>query len=428
MEINTLYQKFCISTGVSTDTRTLKQGMIFVAIKGENLDANEMVGTALKQGASVAITQNPEFSNHPDCYFCNDTLIALQDLALLHRKQLKATFIAITGTNGKTTTKELMREALSTAGSVQATEGNLNNHIGVPLTLLKIKNDTDFAIIEMGANHPGEIDALCKIALPHYGLITNIGHAHLEGFGGFEGVVKTKSELYQFIKQNGEAVFVNEDDQLLMSLSASQKQIRYGNKTLAAKTEINNIPQIEVDWTYNNKVYKTSTQLIGDYNLPNILAAISIGLHFGGEAQSVHEKLIAYTPGNMRSQWVETARNSIILDAYNANPSSMSKAISNFQAMKGENKIVILGDMLELGKYAADEHRKILEQLTTMNLHKVFLVGPEFLNWKEKFPTFAFFASTSNAILELQTQQISNSLLLLKGSRGIGVDRIKDIL
>lgn len=428
MEINTLYQKFCNSTGVSTDTRSLKQGMIFVALKGESFDANTMVDTALELGASVVITQNPAFSNRPDCYYCTNTLNALQELALLHRKQLKTTFIAITGTNGKTTTKELMREALSTAGTVQATEGNLNNHIGVPLTLLKIKNDTDFAIIEMGANHPGEIDALCKIALPNFGLITNIGHAHLEGFGGFEGVVKTKSELYRFIKEFGEAVFVNEDDQLLMSLSSEQKQILYGSKTLAAKTEINNNPKVEVDWTYNNKVYKTSTQLIGDYNLPNILAAISIGLYFGGEAQSIHEKLITYTPGNMRSQWVETARNRIILDAYNANPSSMSKAISNFQAMKGENKIVILGDMLELGEYASAEHFKILELLANMNLSKVVLVGPEFMSWKAKFPNFVFFASTSEAIAALQPQQISNSLLLLKGSRGIGVDRIKEIL
>ncbi|PKP04379.1 MAG: UDP-N-acetylmuramoyl-tripeptide--D-alanyl-D-alanine ligase [Bacteroidetes bacterium HGW-Bacteroidetes-6] len=428
MEVNTLYQKFCNSAGVSTDTRSFKRGMIFVALKGESFDANTMVDIALRQGASAVITQNPAFSNHPDCYYCNDSLTALQELALLHRKQLKAIVIAITGTNGKTTTKELMRETLSTAGKVQATEGNLNNHIGVPLTLLKIKNDTNFAIIEMGANHPGEIDFLCKIALPDYGLITNIGRAHLEGFGNFDGVVQTKTELYRHIAIHGKAIFVNEDDSLLLSLSEEQKRILYGTTAFSVKTAELHNPLLEFGWTYNDKVYQTKTQLIGEYNTPNILASIAAGLYFGGNPNNIHLKLQKYTPGNMRSQWIDTGRNKLILDAYNANPSSMAKALTNFDTLKGFDKIAILGDMLELGIYSAEEHQNILKLLSTLNVKKAVLIGPEFMQWEKSYSMFDFFINTNEAIQKSKLNDVSNCLMLLKGSRGIGVERIKNIL
>ena len=427
MEIQQLYQQIKASAGVSTDTRSIKPGMVFFALKGDTFDANEFVQQAVDAGASIVVTQNAAFSNHPACFYTPDTLKTLQEVAAMRRNQLKSVVIGITGTNGKTTTKELIREALSAAGTVQSTQGNLNNHIGVPLTLLSIKDDTKFAIVEMGANHPGEIEFLCNIARPDYGIITNIGRAHLEGFGSFEGVINTKTELYKFIRENNGNIFVNEDDPLLISLSEDQNRILYGTKSLDATVANDGNPYLRCHWSYNNEKYFTETKLTGCYNLPNLLAAIAIGLHFGADPKELNRKLSEYTPSNMRSQWMETGRNHLILDAYNANPSSMAVALRNFALLQTEKKLPVLGDMLELGSYSDDEHHVILELLTELKFTAAVLVGPEFSKFRNEFPAFLFFNDTSEARTALTKNVVNNYTILLKGSRGIGVDGLKDI-
>ena len=427
MDKQQLYLQIKASAGVSTDTRSIKPGMVFFALKGDTFDANEFVQQAIDAGASLVITQNAAFSNHPVCYYTPDTLKTLQDVAAVHRNQLKSVIIGITGTNGKTTTKELIREALSATGTVQSTQGNLNNHIGVPLTLLSIKDDTKFAIVEMGANHPGEIEFLCNIARPDFGVITNIGRAHLEGFGSFNGVIKTKTELYKFIRENNGNIFVNEDDPLLISLSEGQNRIIYGTKSLDATVVNDGNPYLRCHWNFNDENYFTETKLTGYYNLPNLLAAISIGLHFGADPKELNRKLSEYTPSNMRSQWMETGRNHLILDAYNANPSSMAVALKNFALLQKEKKLPVLGDMLELGSYSDDEHHAILELLTELKFTAAVLVGPEFSKFRNEFPAFLFFNDTSEARTALTKNVVNNYTVLLKGSRGIGVDGLKDI-
>ncbi|HPF00151.1 MAG TPA: UDP-N-acetylmuramoyl-tripeptide--D-alanyl-D-alanine ligase [Bacteroidales bacterium] len=428
MNIEQLYQKIKDSAGVSTDTRSLKPEMVFFAIQGEKFDANNFIQQALDAGAALVVTQNPAFEKHPQCYFTNNTLKTLQEIALWKRKQMKAIVIGITGTNGKTTTKELMREALSAAGTVEATQGNLNNHIGVPLTLLSMNNDTDFAIVEMGANHPGEIEFLCNIACPDYGVITNIGRAHLEGFGSFEGVIKTKTELYSFIAKNNGSVFVNEDDPLLVKLSEGCKKILYGTKTLDASIVNDSNPFLRCHWKVNEEGFLTQTKLSGSYNLPNLLAAISIGLHFGANAKEINKKLSEYTPSNMRSQWIETEHNQLILDAYNANPSSMSAALKNFADLQTEKKLPILGDMLELGSYSDNEHHEVLNLIKELSFKSAVLIGPCFSKFRNEFPAFLFFSNTAEAKTALTKNTISGFTILLKGSRGIGVENLKEIL
>jgi len=427
MEITNLYQHIKGLSGVSTDTRTLSPGMAFFALKGDNYDANDFIDQALQAGAALVVTQNPAFQSHKNCFFTDDTLGTLQAVALEHRKNLKATIIGITGTNGKTTTKELLREALSSIGKVQATSGNLNNHIGVPLTLLSINDDTDFAIVEMGANHPGEIEFLCNIARPDYGLVTNIGKAHLEGFGSFEGVIKTKSELYQYIAASGKAVFVNENDPLLRSLTENQPRHLYGTNSLHATVIADENPQLRCAWSWQGEPILTQTQLTGSYNLPNLLAAIGVGLFFGANASQINEKLCAYRPSNMRSQWIETPHNKMILDAYNANPSSMKTAIENFATLQADKKMLILGDMLELGSYSDDEHLKILSLVESFAFNSVVLIGPCFAKFQNQFHPFLFFTDTSEARKALEKNKANGFTILLKGSRGIGVDKLKDL-
>ena len=427
MDKQQLYLQIKASAGVSTDTRSIKPGMVFFALKGDTFDANEFVQQAIDAGASLVITQNAAFSNHPVCYYTPDTLKTLQDVAAVHRNQLKSVIIGITGTNGKTTTKELIREALSATGTVQSTQGNLNNHIGVPLTLLSIKDDTKFDIVEMGANHPGEIEFLCNIARPDFGVITNIGRAHLEGFGSFNGVIKTKTELYKFIRENNGNIFVNEDDPLLISLSEGQNRIIYGTKSLDATVVNDGNPYLRCHWNFNDENYFTETKLTGYYNLPNLLAAISIGLHFGADPKELNRKLSEYTPSNMRSQWMETGRNNLILDAYNANPSSMAVALRNFASLQTEKKLPVLGDMLELGSYSDDEHHAILELLTKLKFTAAVLIGPGFCKFRNEFPAFLFFNDTAEARTALTKNVVNNCTILLKGSHGIGVDGLKDI-
>ena len=427
MDIQQLYQQIKASGGVSTDTRSIKPGMVFFALKGDTFDANEFVQQAIDAGASLVVTQNAAFSDHPACFYTPDTLMTLQEVAAVRRSQLKSVVIGITGTNGKTTTKELIREALSAAGTVQSTQGNLNNHIGVPLTLLAIKDETDFAIVEMGANHPGEIEFLCNIARPDYGVISNIGRAHLEGFGSFDGVINTKTELYKFIRENNGKIFVNEDDPLLISLSEGYDRILYGTKSLDTEVLNDGNPYLRCYWNVNDQKYFTETKLTGYYNLPNLLAAISIGLHFGAEPKELNRKLSEYSPSNMRSQWMETERNHLILDAYNANPSSMAVALKNFALLQTEKKLPVLGDMLELGSYSDDEHHAILELLTELKFTAAVLIGSGFSKFRNEFPAFLFFNDTAEARTALTKNVVITCTILLKGSRGIGVDGLKDI-
>ncbi len=423
-----LYQAFLQCNGVSTDTRNLKEGMLFVALKGDRFDANTLIDEALAKGASAVITENKDYIRHSQCFIANDALDTLRQLATFHRKHLQGIMIAITGSNGKTTTKELLRETLSAAGSVQATRGNLNNHIGVPLTLLEMKPETQFLIVEMGANHPGEIADLCETALPQYGLITNIGHAHLDGFGGFEGVVLTKTEMYRHIATKGLGLFVHAEDPLLMQHSEGMNRILYGTETLSAHIKQGKTPFMELHWSHLGEEFNSATRLIGNYNLPNVLAAIGIALHFGAPAQQIHQKIEAYIPSNMRSQWLDSGKNMMILDAYNANPSSMQKALENFRQMDAPHKLAILGDMLELGEYAKQEHQRIVQEASNDRDITYMFIGPEFAAFASAYKHMQFYQTTIEAANELKKTQIKGYTILLKGSRGIGVDQLKDIL
>lgn len=424
-----LYSLFKKSLGVSTDTRNIKKGMMFFALKGENFDANNFVDNALQAGASVVVTQNKNYINKPNCYYCEDVLVTLQGLAAFHRTKLKCPIIAITGTNGKTTTKELTREALSCVGNVLATQGNLNNHIGVPLTLLSIDDSVDFAIVEMGANHPKEINFLCNIARPDFGLITNIGKAHLEGFGSYEGVVRTKCELYDFLFENKGVAFVNEDESILSEKSCSLNKISYSRQILSF-TPISKQDSLYVSFSFTegeNK-YLVNSNFCGEYNFPNFLSAIAVAKHFGADLKCVAKKLSDYVPSNNRSQVMRTSKNTLIVDAYNANPSSMRVALDSFHAADVKNKIVFLGDMRELGDDSILEHLKILEILQKYNFEKCFLVGSQFGASKENYPNFTYFQTIDEAVSALSIMNISDSFVLVKGSRGIKTEKIIDVL
>ena len=355
--ISDLYSVFRKHNQVSTDSRQIIPGSIFFALKGDNFNGNKYAKAAIEAGAVCAVIDEAEYeSKHT--FLVDDVLEALQQLALHHRKQFVIPVIAITGSNGKTTTKELTNAVLSQHFHVTATKGNLNNHIGVPLTLLGITNETEIAIIEMGANHRGEIASLCEIANPTHGLITNIGKAHLGGFGGYEGVIKAKGELYNFLRENNSIAFVNHDNPLLMKLSEGMNRVGYGtNKGLFASGRVNgNTSNLELDWISEKGIVRIKTNLIGDYNFENVMAAICIGSDLGVPCEKIKTTISSYNPSNSRSQAMKTGRNSIVLDAYNANPSSMKAAIENFIKLEATHKMVILGDMLELGDESLDEH------------------------------------------------------------------------
>src|ERR1019366_3284363 len=385
--IETLYNHFLTHPVVCIDTRDIKSGSIFFALKGGNFNANQFAEQALNAGCSMAVIDEDQYKKDERYFLVNDVLTALQDLANYHRKQLSIPIISITGTNGKTTSKELLNAVLSEKYKVLATKGNLNNHIGVPLTLLNIKPEHEIAIVEMGANHQGEIAMLCAIAEPDFGMITNIGKAHLEGFGGYEGVVKAKSELYQFIKQKGGKLFVNSDNKLLQQLSEGINSITFGTSANADFTGkfIDSNPYVKLKCKAKNDEKSfdekpiINTQLIGNYNFENILAAACIGYYFDVSEEQIKNGLENYVPDNNRSQVMKTKTNLLLLDAYNANPSSMNAAIENFAQMQQTNKMVILGDMLELGNDSAKEHDAIVNLLKQKNISNTILVGPFFM-------------------------------------------------
>jgi UDP-N-acetylmuramoyl-tripeptide--D-alanyl-D-alanine ligase len=428
-----LYEKYLQYPLVVTDTRAVKENSIFFALKGANFNGNEFAAQALASGAKYAVVDQPEIAISEQYLLVDDVLKAMQSLANHHRRQLKFPFLGITGSNGKTTSKELINAVLSKKFQTLATFGNLNNHIGVPLTLLSIQAHHDFAIIEMGANHQLEIKELCEIAEPNFGLICNIGKAHLEGMGGIEGVKKTKKELYDFLEINKGLVFVNTDDDVTLNLSSQlENKVFFGNKenSLVAGEIISLAPFLKVSITFkkNNQKHELATQLIGDYNLANILAAAAIGVYFGVSEAEIVAAIATYTPTNNRSQAMQTANNKLIMDAYNANPSSMFAAINNFHLLSAENKYLILGDMFELGNESVAEHKAVVKLVSELKFENVIFIGNDFFGAKELYKQFHFFNTTANAMNFIQDNKIINHTVLVKGSRGMKLESLLPLL
>lgn len=434
MKLSALYQIFLDCSIVTTDSRHCPEGSLFIALKGESFNGNAFASQALKDGCAYALIDEAAYAETGDDRFIivPDCLQTFQQLANYHRRQLGIRVIGITGTNGKTTTKELISAVLSQSHNILYTQGNLNNHIGVPTTLLRLKAEHSLAVIEMGANHPGEIKLLAEIAEPDYGLITNVGKAHLEGFGSFEGVIQTKGELYDYLQQKEDAtVFVDHDNPYLMSMAEARNlsPIFYGkDESLYISGEsTGHSPYLTFVWKAgkNDESHKVQTQLIGEYNFANALAAITIGSYFGVSPQKINEALSAYTPQNNRSQLKKTEKNTLIIDAYNANPTSMMAALQNFRSMTASHKILILGDMRELGVESETEHQKIVDYLTKENFADVWLVGEQFAAVQHPFSTYA---NAQELVAYLQAHQPQNALILIKGSNGIKLSTVVDYL
>lgn len=432
MKLAALYQIFLDCQSVTTDSRNCPKGSLFIALKGESFNGNAFAEKALNDGCAYAIVDEAEYMAEGDSRYIlvDDCLQTLQQLANHHRRQLGTRVIGITGTNGKTTTKELISAVLSQTHNVLYTLGNLNNHIGVPLTLLRLKVEHDLAVIEMGANHPGEIKFLCEIAEPDYGIITNVGKAHLEGFGSFEGVIRTKGELYDFLRQKGDStIFIHQDNSYLTKIASGLKQIPYGTENdLYVNGHItDNSPYLAFEWKAgkDGEAHQILTQLIGEYNFPNALAAVTIGRFFGVEAQKIDEALAGYAPQNNRSQLKNTEDNTLIIDAYNANPTSMMAALQNFRNMTVPHKMLILGDMRELGSESLSEHQKIVDYLKESNFEKVWLVGEQFAALQHSFMTYA---NVQEVIKKLEADKPRGYTILIKGSNGIKLSSTVDYL
>jgi UDP-N-acetylmuramoyl-tripeptide--D-alanyl-D-alanine ligase len=438
MEVTTIeqiYQLFLTChQKITTDTRKLEAGSIFFALKGDNFNANIFAQSAIDGGCSYAIVDDESIANGHTILYVKNVLESLQQLAKHHRSLLKIPIIGITGSNGKTTNKELIHAVLSKKYNTYATKGNLNNHIGVPLTLLAITVKHEIAIVEMGANHQGEIELLSTISDPDFGLITNIGKAHLEGFGGEEGVKKGKSELYKHMKQKNGKLFINADDNVLMNLSGDIEKIMYGLKEEydVYGTLVEGSEYVDFKWNTkhqaleNNEVVKT--HLFGHYNFINVLCATCIGHYFGVETNDINQALAEYMPEMNRSQVKKTAHNTLILDAYNANPSSMQLAVAHFMKQEFKSKLVILGDMLELGDYGFAEHKKILDQLSNNKIVQAVLVGPLFYEHKNLFPQYHFFENGDEASIYFKEQTLKQFNILIKGSRGIKLEKLVEYL
>ena len=419
-----VYSLYTNGHTICTDSRMVTKGAIFFALKGDTFDGNKFAPDALASGAELVICDDPKFSSQSNTILVANVLEFLQNFASYHREKLNIPVIGLTGSNGKTTTKELINRVLASQYKTFATKGNLNNHIGVPLSILSIDNQVQIAIIEMGANHIGEIAELCSIAQPTHGLITNIGKAHLEGFGSFEGVKQAKSELYRYLSGQKGELFINSNNEILNGL-ASQCEFShiqsYGSDNYIVSNSSTSGAYLCFDLEISGKKFKVNTQLVGQYNVENILAAICVGHRFGIEPTQAIKAIESYSPANNRSQILQTAKNNVILDAYNANPTSMEQAIQNFNAMPSENpKVAILGDMLELGSYAAKEHQRIA-QLALEVVDKVFFVGE---NFKQSCRGGLWFASHQELSEYLKANPLKGKTILLKGSRGIKLDEI----
>lgn len=423
MEIARLYHYFQSSSGVCTDTRKIKKNCLFVALSGEKFNANDFVVDAFHNGAAYALVDRRKALINDRCILVNDTLNTLQKLAHYHRNRFSLPIIAITGSNGKTTTRELVVDILTKRFNALATRGNLNNHIGVPLTLLELNNKHEIGVLEMGANHQGEIRNFCRIAEPTHGLITNIGKAHLEGFGGIDGVIKGKTELFDFIKEKRRLLFVNKEDELLMEKSQDIERIFYGKKIDNIQI-VDKDPVLSIYWGHR----KIQTGIIGSYNLQNIVASLKIGKYFWVADEKIIEAIENYRPSNNRSQVVEKKKNTLILDAYNANPSSMELALDNFTNYKTDHskKLVILGDMLELGEVSRDQHQMIIEKIKD-TYDQVILVGSEFKAVCAEHNVIVFDDSMQTRDY-LMKNPPSDAAVLIKGSRGLSLENIIDAI
>ncbi len=419
-----LFELFKKSNGVSIDTRSIVSGQMFFAINGDNFDGNKYASTALENGASTVVVDNKEFfqKDNDKYVLVENSLISLQKLAIDYRDTLDIPVIGITGSNGKTTTKELINAVLKQKYKVHATGGNFNNHIGVPLTILSAPSNTEILIVEMGASFEGEIAELCKIAKPTEGLITNISSAHMEGFGDFDTIVKTKTALYRYLVNNNGTIYINNDDTQLKELTDDQMNIKWYSPDVDTKF-IEATPNVTWSIKINNDSYRVNTQLVGIYNKSNISVATMIGIYHGVIADDIIEAFVNYTPSNNRSQLRTIGTNEYILDAYNANPTSMAKSIENMASLQDDNKVLILGDMLELGRLESMAHQDIVILINKYKWKQVLLVGPRFLK-TEGSDKFKCFESTSLLKEYLKKNPITNSLVLLKGSRGIALENI----
>ena len=425
MEIKDLHQLYLQCSGTSTDTRNIQKETMFFALKGENFNANNFAKAALEAGAKYAVIDENPGEEDSRFILVPDVLESLQQLATFHRKFCGIPIIALTGSNGKTTTKELINACLSKRFKTVATSGNLNNHIGVPLTLLKLSRSTEIGIIEMGANHPGEIAFLSEIAQPDFGYITNFGKAHLEGFKSPEGVIAAKSELYDHLKGNGKTLFINADDPVQWKQTTYKKVYSFGSTPDA---------DLSIDFPPANPFAVITvggetilSNLIGAYNAKNIAAAYTIGKHFGVPSEDLKVALEEYSPKNNRSQILELGTNRIILDAYNANPTSMAAAIDNLDGLEAPHKIAILGDMFELGDYAASEHQQLAERLETSSIDVVYLIGKNFYNTNTG-PRVKKYGSFEDYRTDFNREDLRDATILIKGSRGMALERILDLL
>ena len=429
MTVKEIYSIFQKCTGVTTDSRKCGPGLMFFALKGERFDGNEFVRGALEQGCPYAVMDNAGLYDAQDSrmILVDNVLSTLQQVAALHRRTLGIPVIGITGTNGKTTTKELTNAVMSTTYNVLCTQGNLNNSIGVPLTVLGLKPEHEYAIVEMGASHPGDIKELVEVSQPDFGLITNVGKAHLLGFGSFEGVKRTKGELYDWLREHDGTAFVNRDNEHLQQMCKGLPLIEYGkpgHDGLLVEGEVLECnPFVKFRWRSGKGEWHTvQTSLIGAYNVDNALAAITIGLKFGVKEQDASEAVANYKPQNNRSQLTETGRNSLVVDAYNANPTSMAAALENFSMIKAQDKMLILGDMRELGEASDAEHRKIVEEIVKYGFTQVWLVGSEFAKAADG-SGFRLFADVDEVNKVLESEKIAGKTILIKGSNSIGLTK-----
>lgn len=426
MEIEELYNRFTECNGLTTDSRHCPEGSMFLALKGETFNGNAFAAQSLAQGCRYAVVDEPQYASpeNPRIILVDNCLETLQKLANYHRRRLGTRMIGVTGTNGKTTTKELIATVLGEKFKVLYTQGNFNNHIGVPLTLLRLKPEHEMAVIEMGANHPGEIKTLVHIAEPDYGIITNVGKAHLQGFGSFEGVIRTKGELYDFLREKGNStIFIQNENPYLNKIATGLTCVRYGQTPGLDVTGkvVSCSPFLRFSWTAEGISHEVQTHLIGSYNLDNALAAVTIGRYFGVEDAKICHALSSYVPQNNRSQLVHTASNTLIVDAYNANPTSMMAALENFRQMEATHKVAILGDMKELGEGSHEEHQKVVDFLKECGFERVMLVGPEF---GATSSSFEHYKDVKDIEALLAAHPLQGCCVLVKGSNSMKLSEL----